>query len=64
MPTWNEAWEAVRNERHAAHDRKARRNEMELKEYLRFYQSCCDEQERLDDEKATTTPQDRRPQVS
>jgi len=59
MTTWKEAFEAIRKERHQAHDRKARRNSMELKEFLRFYEDCRNEQ-RIEDE--TLTMEKRSPQ--
>ena len=54
MTTWKEAWTAVRKERHDAHERKERRTYMELKEFLRFYEDCRNEQTRIDQE--TLTP--------
>jgi len=54
MTTWKEAFNAVRNERHEARERKERRNYMELKEFLRFYEDCRQEQARIDQE--TLTP--------
>lgn len=50
MTTWKEAFEAVRQERRVARERKAQRDFLELKAYLRFYEDCRNEQRNLDEE--------------
>jgi len=50
MTTWKEAFEAVREERRIARERKYQRNFLELKEYLRFYEDCRTEQLHLNEQ--------------
>lgn len=64
MTTWKESWEAVRKERHEAHDRKRRRNELELREFIRFYEDCHREQALIDLEESFTTSDNRETNLS
>lgn len=50
MTTWKEAFNAVREERRQARERKAQRDFREMKEFLRFYEDCRNEEKHLEED--------------
>lgn len=54
MTTWKEAFDAVREERRQARERKAQRDFREMKEFLRFYEDCRNEEKQLEEDTLMT----------